>query len=123
MAGLLPLLLLPILMYFLLIRPQQRKMRAQQDLLSHVSENDEVMTTAGIYGYVNAIEGDTVWLEIAEGVEVRITKAAIARRVDPGTAGDKAADKAPEVPAEAPDDTPARAEIPPKAETPPRNEA
>ena len=118
MAGLLPLLLLPILMYFLLIRPQQKKMRAQQDLLSHVSENDEVMTTAGIYGYVNAIEGDTVWLEIAEGVEVRISKAAIARRVDTTTADEKAAD----VPAEDPADTPTRPETP-RAETPPRSEA
>lgn len=88
MAGLLPLLLLPILMYFLLIRPQQKKMRAQQDLLSHIVEGDEVMTTAGIYGYVNAIDGDTVWLEIAEGVEVRIVKASIARKVEPPAATD-----------------------------------
>jgi len=88
MAGILPLLLLPVLMYFLLIRPQQKKMRAQQALLAQVGVGDEVMTTSGLYGYVNAMEGDTIWLEIADNVEVRITKAAIARRVTTEVAGE-----------------------------------
>ena len=82
-------LVLPIMfvgMYFLLIRPQQRRVRAQQDLLKAVGDGDEVMTTSGLYGYVTAIEGDMVWLEIAEGVDVRITKSAIAKRVDASAA-------------------------------------
>ena len=83
MAALLPILLLIVLMYFLLIRPQQKRMREQQALLSAVQEGDEVLTTAGVYGFVTAMEGDVVWLEIAEGVEVRMAKGAIARRVDP----------------------------------------
>jgi preprotein translocase subunit YajC len=86
MAGLLPLLLLPVLMYFLLIRPQQRKVREQQALLSAVEVGDEVMTTSGMYGYINIIDGDTVWLEIAPNVEIRISKGAIARRVIPDDA-------------------------------------
>ena len=100
MGSLIPLLLLPVIFYFLLIRPQQKKQRAQQQLLNAVGEGDEVMTTAGIYGFVNAIDGDTVWLEIAEGVEVRILRAAIAKKVTP--------------PAEAAaDDAPASLEAPP----------
>ena len=75
------LIALPVLMYFLLIRPQQRRAKEQRALLSAVAEGDEVMTTSGIYGYVNAIEDDTVWLDIAEGVEVRIAKGAVARRI------------------------------------------
>jgi preprotein translocase subunit YajC len=83
MGSLIPLLLLPVIFYFLLIRPQQKKQKAQQDLLSALSEGDEVMTTAGIFGFVNAIDGDTVWLEIAEGTEIRILRGAVAKRIVP----------------------------------------
>jgi preprotein translocase subunit YajC len=83
MAALLPILLLVVLMYFLLIRPQQRRMREQQALLSAVGEGDEVVTSAGMYGFITAMEGDVVWVEIAEGVEVRLAKGAIARRITP----------------------------------------
>jgi preprotein translocase subunit YajC len=83
MAALLPILLLVVLMYFLLIRPQQRRMKEQQALLAAVTEGDEVLTSAGVYGFVTAMEGDVVWVEIAEGVEVRVAKGAIARRITP----------------------------------------
>jgi preprotein translocase subunit YajC len=83
MAALLPILLLIVLMYFLLIRPQQRRMREQQALLSAVAEGDEILTSSGMYGFITAMDGDTVWVEIAEGVEIRVAKAAIARRVTP----------------------------------------
>jgi preprotein translocase subunit YajC len=85
MAALLPILLLIVLMYFLLIRPQQKRMRDQQSMLSAVEDGDEVLTTAGIYGFITAMEGDVVWVEIAEGVEVRVAKGAIARRIAPAT--------------------------------------
>jgi preprotein translocase subunit YajC len=99
MAALLPILLLVVLMYFLLIRPQQKRMREQQAMLSKVEEGDEVLTTAGVYGFITAMEGDVVWVEIAEGVEVRVAKGAIARRITPSA----------DAPAETPttDDAPA----------------
>jgi preprotein translocase subunit YajC len=93
MAALLPILLLIVLMYFLLIRPQQRRMREQQALLAAVQEGDEVLTSAGVYGFITAMEGDVVWVEIAEGVEVRVAKGAIARRITP--ASDAAAAETP----------------------------
>jgi preprotein translocase subunit YajC len=83
MAGILPLLLLPVLMYFLLIRPQQKKTREQQAMVAAIAEGDEIMTTSGLYGFVTALDGDVAWLEIAENVEIRINKGAIARRVTP----------------------------------------
>ena len=91
------LLALPVLMYFLLIRPQQKRAKEQKELLSAVEEGDEVMTTGGLYGYVNAVEGETIWLEIAEGVEIRIAKGAVLKRIPPGTddADADAADAAP----------------------------
>ncbi len=78
---LLPLLLLPVLMYFLLIRPQQKKMRDQQSMLGALAEGDEIMSTAGIYGFVTAIDDDVIWVEIAENVEIRLAKGAIAKRI------------------------------------------
>ncbi len=82
-VGLLPLLLLPLLMYFLLIRPQRRRVKEQQALLNTIDEGDEVLTSSGILGFVTAIEGDIVWLEIAEGIDIRINRGAIARKVTP----------------------------------------
>jgi preprotein translocase subunit YajC len=83
MAALLPILALVVLMYFLLIRPQQRRMREQQAMLSAVEEGDEILTSSGLYGFITAMEGDTIWVEIAEGVEVRVAKGAVARRIKP----------------------------------------
>ena len=65
-------------MYFLLIRPQRRRMQEQKALASAVEEGDEVMTTSGLYGFVTAIEGEVIWLEIAEGVDIRIARQAVA---------------------------------------------
>lgn len=80
-------------MYFLMIRPQRRRMREAQELQRSMQEGDEVVTNSGLYGFITAIDGDLIWLEIAENVEIRIARAAIARVVQPisETAGDDAA--------------------------------
>jgi preprotein translocase subunit YajC len=91
-AALLPFVLIAVAMYFLLIRPQRRRMQEQKALASAVQEGDEVMTTAGVYGFVTAIEDDIIWLEIAEGVDIRVARAAVSRRVmAPGDTGATAA--------------------------------
>lgn len=81
MSALAPLILLPI-MYVVLILPQRRRMKAQQALVAAIGPGSAVMTTSGIHGTVVDVEGDTVHLEIAEGVVIRIAKQAIARRTD-----------------------------------------
>lgn len=70
-------------MYFLMIRPQRRRMRESQELQRSMHEGDEVVTNAGLYGFITALDGDVVWLEIAENVEIRIARGAIARVVQP----------------------------------------
>jgi preprotein translocase subunit YajC len=80
------LILLPalfVLMYFAFIRPQQRRVRTQQALLAQLAVGDEVISSSGIYGTVTALDDDVVTLEIAEGVEVRVAKLAIARSIQP----------------------------------------
>ncbi|HEX6787545.1 MAG TPA: preprotein translocase subunit YajC [Acidimicrobiales bacterium] len=80
-VALLPFILIAVAMYFLLIRPQRRRMAEQRNLASAVQEGDEVMTTAGIYGFVTAIDGDVIWLDIADGVDIRIARQAVSRRI------------------------------------------
>jgi preprotein translocase subunit YajC len=66
------------LMWFLLIRPQRRRQQEAQRLLSQIGVGKEIVTAGGLYGTVTAIEGDEVRVEVAEGVEVRIAKRAVA---------------------------------------------
>ena len=79
-------LALPVLMivgfYFLLIRPQRNRQRAQQTLLASLEVGDEVMTTGGIYGSIVEIDDDegTVTVEIAPGTRVRMVRQGIAQR-------------------------------------------
>ena len=86
-AGIAPLILIGAAMYFLLIRPQRRRMRDQQSLMSQIEEGDEVITNGGIYGFVTAIDGDVLWVDIGgddkSTMEIRIHRSAIARKIDP----------------------------------------
>ncbi|MBK9178416.1 MAG: preprotein translocase subunit YajC [Acidimicrobiales bacterium] len=88
------LLLLPImlgLMYVLLVLPQQRRVKAHQALVSALDVGDEVMTTAGLYGRITGFDGDIAHLEVADGVEVRVARGAIGKRVEPVAATPDAA--------------------------------
>jgi preprotein translocase subunit YajC len=76
---LLPLLLMFGIMYFLVILPQQRQRKKVQQMLSAVKNGDKVITTSGIYGTINGMDGDTIILKIADNVKIRIARAAIAQ--------------------------------------------
>ena len=82
-VAFLPLLLMGVVFYFLLIRPQNQRRRAQMEMQSGVDIGDEVVTTAGIYGTITQIEDEygTVMLEIAPNTEIRVSRAAIAQRL------------------------------------------
>ena len=82
MGPLLVLILLFVVMYAVMIRPQQKRAREHQQLISAVQVGDEVMTTAGIFGTVTAIEGDVISVEISPGVNMRVARAGIGRRLN-----------------------------------------
>jgi preprotein translocase subunit YajC len=78
-----------LLLYVLLIRPQQRRLREAQQMAASLQPEDEVVTAGGIHGTVTAVDEGTVWLEIAPDVIVRVLKGAIAQRLsDPVTVPD-----------------------------------
>lgn len=88
-------LALPLLMivgfYFLLIRPQRSRQRAQQSLLASLEVGDEVMTTGGIFGSIIEIDEDegVVTVEIAPGTRVRMLRQGIAQRFVEDEDGDQ----------------------------------
>lgn len=93
MAGIVFLVLMFGLAWVVLILPQQRRVKAQQAVVAALQEGDEVMTTSGIFGTVMLLDGDVVHLQVADGVEVRIARGAIARRlVEPAVEPEDTAD-------------------------------
>jgi preprotein translocase subunit YajC len=82
-AGFLPLILIFVIFYFLMIRPQQKKQKAHQAMLNSLTVGDEVITGGGIYGKIDKIvDTNTLYLEIANGVKIKVAKSAIASKVD-----------------------------------------
>lgn len=65
--------------YVMLIVPQQRQRKKTQAMLAALKNGDKVVTSSGIYGTVNGIDGDTVILKIADQVKIRILRSAIAQ--------------------------------------------
>ena len=83
LALFLPLILMGGVFYFLLIRPQQRRTRAQAALVNAIQVGDEVMTSGGIFGTIAEIDEDenTVTVEIAPGTRIKMVRGGIARRL------------------------------------------
>jgi preprotein translocase subunit YajC len=78
LQGYIFILVLLALMWFLLIRPQRRRQLEQQRMIDALRIGKEIVTAGGLYGTVTEVAGDEVRLEIADGIEVRVAKRAIA---------------------------------------------
>ncbi len=87
MEPLLALVLTFGLMWALLIRPQQRRLRQHQAVVSSLRAGDEVVTAGGIYGRIRSVDDDTMVVEVAPGVELRILRAAVSQRIGPDESG------------------------------------
>lgn len=72
-------------MYFLMIRPQQRQKRQQQDMLSKISKGDKVVTIGGIHGTVAGVKGNTVILKIADNVKIEVNRSSISQVLESRT--------------------------------------
>lgn len=80
LAQFVPLLLIFAIMYFLLIRPQQKKVKEHQAMVSALRRGDQVVTQGGLIGKVSKVKDDNeVEVEVAEGVKVRVVKSTIAQ--------------------------------------------
>jgi preprotein translocase subunit YajC len=79
--GILFIPILLVIMYFLILRPQQKRLKDQRAMLNLVDVGDDVRTDSGIYGTISDLDGDTVFLMIADGVEIKISKTSIAELI------------------------------------------
>ncbi len=78
MGMILPLVMIMGVFYFLLIRPQQRKMKEHQDLISKVARGDTVITSGGLIGKVTKVVDDKeLQVEVGEGVKIRVLRQGI----------------------------------------------
>ena len=77
--SMLPLVLIFAVFYFLLIRPQQRKARDHRNMLSQLKRNDEVMTTGGVFGKVQALTETEVTLDVGPNMKLRVSRSHIAQ--------------------------------------------
>ena len=95
-AQFMPLLLIFVVFYFLLIRPQQKKAKLQKEMLSAVRRGDRVLTGGGIIGTITKVKSDTeVQVEIADGIRVivlRDTIATVMAKTEPADKADNASD-------------------------------
>jgi preprotein translocase subunit YajC len=78
LVGLLPWVAIFVIFYFLLIRPQQKRAKDHQAMISAVKKNDVAVTGGGLIGKVTKVEDTEVELEIAQGVRVRVVKGTLA---------------------------------------------
>ncbi len=77
-VNLMPLILIFVIFYFLLIRPQKSKEKEHRKMLSQLNKNDEVVTSSGIHGTIVNVKDKTVTLRIDENVKIEIEKNCIA---------------------------------------------
>jgi preprotein translocase subunit YajC len=100
LISLMPLLLIFVVFYFLLIRPQQKKMKAHRDMVSALKRGDRVLTAGGIIGTVVKVEDDnTLLVDIAKDVRVRVARSTISEvltKPQPGATAAGRTEAAPE---------------------------
>ncbi len=97
-ASMVPLVLIFVIFYFLLLRPQIKRAKEHKQMMASLAKGDEIVSNGGLLGRIIRAEEDFVTLEIAEGVRVKLQKNAVASLVPKGTIkhgkgdkGDKAA--------------------------------
>lgn len=76
-----PLILIFVIFYFLLIRPQQKKMRQHQKMLAALKKGDNILTGGGIYGTIVNIKGNILEVKISENVKIQLARSAVSELV------------------------------------------
>jgi preprotein translocase subunit YajC len=85
LSTFLPLILMFVVMYFLMIRPQQKRAKEQKSMMDALAKNDEVVTAGGMLGKVTKVADGYVTLEISTGTEIIVQKSAITMLLPKGT--------------------------------------
>ncbi len=82
-TAFIPLILMFVIFYFLLIRPQQKKQKKHQEMIANLKKGDRVLTGGSIYGQITSVDENSLTVEIANNVRVKVARGSIAALVPP----------------------------------------
>ena len=85
LMGFLPLIVIFIVFYFLLIRPQSKKAKEHREMVAALAKGDEVVTNGGMLGRISKVGENFVEVDVAEGVTVKVQRQAVANLMPKGT--------------------------------------
>lgn len=85
LMSMLPLLLMFVVLYFVMIRPQMKRQKEHKAMLEALAKGDEVATAGGVLGRISKIGDTLVGIEVAQGVEIQVQRSAIAQVLPKGT--------------------------------------
>lgn len=85
LGGMLPLVLLFVVFYFFMIRPQMKRQKQHKAMIAALGKGDEVVTTGGILGRVTGLSDDHMTVEVAPNVELRVQRQAVTQVLPKGT--------------------------------------
>lgn len=85
LTGMLPLVLMFVVLYFIMIRPQMKRQKEHRAMIEAIAKGDEVVTSGGLLGRVSRLSEGYLHIEIASGVEVQVQRSAVAQVLPKGT--------------------------------------
>jgi preprotein translocase subunit YajC len=85
LASFIPLVLMFVIFYFLLIRPQQKKTKEHREMITGIKKGDRIITSGGIHGQVTSVDDTTLTVEISDKVRVKLNRANVASMVQTQT--------------------------------------
>ena len=83
LMSFLPLVLIFVVFYFLLIRPQQKRQKEHRNMISSLKKGDRIITSGGLHGRITGIDDTTLTLEIADKVRVKVARSNVSAMVQP----------------------------------------
>lgn len=85
LAGFLPLIIIFVIFYFLLIRPQSKRAKEHRQMVEALAKGDEVVTNGGLLGRITDLDENFITIEVAEGIQVKVQRQAVAALMPKGT--------------------------------------
>jgi preprotein translocase subunit YajC len=85
LLGMLPLVLMFVVLYFVMIRPQMKRQKEQKAMIEALAKGDEVVTAGGVIGKISKLGDNFVHLEVANGVELQVQRGAITQVLPKGS--------------------------------------
>jgi len=84
-TGFIPLILMFVIFYFLLIRPQQKKTKQHREMISGLKKGDRIITSGGIHGRITGIDETTLTVEISDRVRVKVARSNVGGKIETAT--------------------------------------